>query len=108
DNVAIVSPNTANKMGVSPPNYEKDKKGREAYVDTIKLTHRDRTISKAVPVWVMPGQPDDVITVHLGYGRAGAGRVGNDQGFNAYEIRYSDEPWSASRAWVSKTNEQYQ
>ena len=29
-----------------------------------------------VPVWVMPGQPDGVITVHLGYGRRLAGRVG--------------------------------
>jgi len=25
----------------------------------------------------MPGQPDDVITIHLGYGRTRAGRVGN-------------------------------
>ncbi|HVS81054.1 MAG TPA: TAT-variant-translocated molybdopterin oxidoreductase [Pyrinomonadaceae bacterium] len=108
DNVALVSANTAKKMGVSPQNYEQDKKGREAYVDTIKLTHRDQTISKNVPVWVMPGQPDDLITVHLGYGRVRAGRVGNDQGFNAYEIRYADEPWFAKGAWVSKTNEQYQ
>ncbi len=108
DNVALVSADTAKKMGVSPQNYEKGKKGREAYVDTIKLTHRDQTISKQVPVWIMPGQPDDVITVHLGYGRGRAGRVGNDQGFNAYEIRYSDEPWTAFGASVSKTNEQYE
>ncbi len=74
DNVALVSANTAKKLGVAPQNYEQDKKGREAYVDTIKLTHRDQTISKNVPVWVMPGQPDDVITVHLGYGRGRAGR----------------------------------
>jgi len=108
DNVALVSANTAKKLGVAPQNYEQDKKGREAYVDTIKLTHRDQTISKNVPVWVMPGQPDDVITVHLGYGRGRAGRVGDTQGFNAYEIRYSDSPWSAVGATVSKTNEQYQ
>ena len=108
DNVALVSPATAKKMGVAPQNYEKGKKGREAFVDTIKLTHRDQTISKNVPVWIMPGQPDDVITIHLGYGRGRAGRVGNDQGFNAYEIRYSDEPWTAVGAWVSKTNEQYE
>jgi len=108
DNVALVSPNTAKKMGVSSPNYEKEKKGGEAFVDTIKLTHRDRTISNPVPVWVMPGQPDDVITIHLGYGRARAGRVGSGTGFNAYDIRYSDEPWVAAGAVVSKTNEQYQ
>jgi MoCo/4Fe-4S cofactor protein with predicted Tat translocation signal len=108
DNVALVSEKTAKDLGVSRQNYEQDKKGREAYVDTIKLTHRDSTISKSVPVWVMPGQPDDVITVHLGYGRGRAGRVGDTQGFNAYEIRYSDAPWSAVGATVTKTNEQYQ
>src|SRR5438552_14207443 len=108
DNVALVSPNTAKKMGVSSPNYEKEKKGGEAFVDTIRLTHRDRTISKHVPVWVMPGKPDDVITIHLGYGCARAGRVGSGTGFNAYDIRYSDGPWVATGASVSKTNEQYQ
>ena len=36
DNVALVSANTAKKLGVSPQNYEKDKKGREAYVDQIE------------------------------------------------------------------------
>ncbi len=119
DNVALVSANTAKKLGVALQNYEQDKKGREAYVDTIKLTHRDQTISKNVPVWIMPGQPDDVITVHLGYGRTRAGRVGNaaisdpdsrlpSGGFNAYEIRYSDAPWNAVGATVSKTDEQYQ
>ena len=108
DNVALVSPNTARKMGVSPPNYEEDKKGREAYVDMIRLTHGDRTISKSVPVWVMPGQPDDVITLHLGYGRTTAGRVGTGPGFSAYDIRRSDAPWTAIGAWVSKTNQRFQ
>jgi MoCo/4Fe-4S cofactor protein with predicted Tat translocation signal len=118
DNVALVSANTAKKMGCLPPNYEEGKHGREAYVDTIKLTHRDKTIPQQVPVWVMPGQPDDVITIHLGYGRTRAGRVGSatifepdyrlpSGGFNAYDIRYSDEPWSANGAWISKTNERF-
>jgi MoCo/4Fe-4S cofactor protein with predicted Tat translocation signal len=119
DNVALVSPNTAVKMGVKPPNYEQDNKGRDAFVDTIKLTHRNSTITNQVPVWVMPGQPDDVITIHLGYGRTRAGRVGTvtiadpdsrlpSGGFSAYEIRYSDSPWSAAGALVIKTNEQFQ
>ena len=118
DNVALVSATTAKKMGCLPPNYEEGKHGREAYVDTIKLTHRDKSITQQVPVWVMPGQPDDVIMVHLGYGRARAGRVGSatiaepdsplpSGGFNAYDIRYSDEQWSANGALVSKTNERF-
>ena len=56
------------------------------------------------PLWIMPGQPDGVITVHLGYGRRSAGRVGNDEpvGFNAYEIRTSIAPWSTSRRASAK------
>ena len=45
-----------------------------------KITHQGRTISDAVPTWIMPGQPDGVITIHLGYGRTHAGRVGNEHG----------------------------
>jgi molybdopterin-containing oxidoreductase family iron-sulfur binding subunit len=76
DNVALVSANTAKKLGVLPQDYEQDKKGREAYVDQIELKLNGRAISKALPAWIMPGQPDDVITIHLGYGRARAGRRG--------------------------------
>ena len=119
DNVALVSAATAKKLGVSEQNYERSKKGREAFVDTIKLTLRDQTISKNLPVWIMPGQPDDVITIHLGYGRTRAGRVGSativepdsklpQGGFNAYEIRYADQPWAATGASASKTSEQYE
>jgi molybdopterin-containing oxidoreductase family iron-sulfur binding subunit len=122
DNVAMVSAATARKLGVSEQNYERSKKGREALVDTIKLSNRDRSITKNVPVWVMPGQPDDVITIHLGYGRTRAGRVGSSGnsttvepdsklpqgGFNAYEIRFSDQPWYAAGASVSKTGVPYE
>src|SRR5258708_834768 len=119
DNVALVSAATAHKLGVSRQNYERSKKGREAFVDTIKLTLRDQTISKNVPVWIMPGQPDDVITIHLGYGRTRAGRVGSGTtvdpdsklpqgGFNASGIRYADQPWPATGASASKTPEQYE
>jgi Fe-S-cluster-containing dehydrogenase component len=122
DNVAMVSAATAKKLGVSEQNYERSKKGREALVDTIKLTNRDQSIKKNVPVWVMPGQPDDVITIHLGYGRERAGRVGSagttttvepdsklpQGGFNAYEIRFSDQPWFAAGASASKTGLQYE
>jgi molybdopterin-containing oxidoreductase family iron-sulfur binding subunit len=122
DNVALVSAATAKKMGVLEQNYERSKKGREAFVDTIKLTHRDHSISQNLPVWIMPGQPDDVITIHLGYGRTRAGRVGSDGtvttvepdsklpqgGFDAYAVRYADQPWFATGASVTKTAEQFE
>jgi molybdopterin-containing oxidoreductase family iron-sulfur binding subunit len=45
------------------------------------------------PVIVAPGHPDNSVTVHLGYGRQFAGRVGSGAGFNAYSIRTSDAPF---------------
>jgi MoCo/4Fe-4S cofactor protein with predicted Tat translocation signal len=108
DNVALLSANTAKKLGVLAQDYEKDKKGREAYVDQIELKLNGRGISKPLPAWIMPGQPDDVITIHLGYGRPRAGRVGDGQGFNAYEIRTSDAPWFAAGAQASKAPGNYE
>jgi len=95
DNAALVSPNTAKQLGL-----EKTigKKGGDIYVDTLKITYQGRTFSDRVPTWITPGQPDGVITIHLGYGRRQAGRVGNNLGFNAYDIRTSDSPWSGTAA----------
>ncbi|HEX5703438.1 MAG TPA: TAT-variant-translocated molybdopterin oxidoreductase [Pyrinomonadaceae bacterium] len=108
DNVAYVSPATAQKLGVTPPNYEEDKKGKQAFVDMVQLGLGDKTVSKSVPVWVMPGQPDDVITIHLGYGRLFGGRIAPNVGFSAYDIRRSDMAWTAAGAWVNKTGQRYE
>jgi len=104
DNAALVSRNTAKKLalGSSPA-----VKGRETYVDTIKITNQGRSLND-VPVFIMPGQPDDVITVHLGYGRTRAGRVGNGHGFNAYELRSADSPWLAMGVQVTKAGAQHE
>jgi len=107
DNVALVSPNTAKKIGCLPPNYEEEKIGKEAYVDMATLGLGDKSIAKSVPVWILPGQPDDVITIHLGYGRPLGGRVGSGLGFNAYDIRRADAPWSAAGAWINKNAQRY-
>ena len=99
DNAALVSPNTAAQLGLTKTI---GKKGGDIYVDTLKVTYQGRTFSDVVPTWITPGQPDGVITIHLGYGRTLAGRVGNEHGFNAYEIRTSDSPWCASGVQVEK------
>jgi MoCo/4Fe-4S cofactor protein with predicted Tat translocation signal len=101
DNAALVSPNTAKQLGITKTI---GKKGGDIYVDTIKITHQGRTFTDPVPTWITPGQPDGVITIHLGYGRKHAGRVGNGHGFNAYEIRTSDSPWSAGGVQVEKAS----
>ena len=54
--------------------------------------------SVRAPAWILPGHPDDAVTVHLGYGRTRAGRVGTGMGFDAYALRTSDAPWFGRRA----------
>ncbi len=97
DNAALVSLNTARRLGLD---NTIGWKGGEVIVDNIRIDYRNQSI--ICPTWIMPGQPDDVITVHLGYGRRRTGRVGNGKGFDSYQIRYSDSPWAAAGVRVEK------
>jgi len=97
DNAALISPNTAKRLVLE---NTIGWKGGEILVDNITIQHQGQSLT--CPTWIMPGQPDDVITVHLGYGRQRAGRVGNNRGFNAYTIRTSDSPWTAAGIKVDK------
>jgi molybdopterin-containing oxidoreductase family iron-sulfur binding subunit len=78
DNAAIISGATLTKYGL-----EED--------DIVELSVNGRKVK--APVIVAPGHPDNSVTVHLGYGRSFAGRVGSGAGFNAYLIRTSDAPF---------------
>jgi molybdopterin-containing oxidoreductase family iron-sulfur binding subunit len=81
DNAALVSGATLTKLGL-----EED--------DIVELTVQGRSPRRVnAPVIVAPGHPDNSVTVHLGYGRQFAGRVGSGAGFNAYSIRTSDAPF---------------
>jgi len=77
DNAAVISLATARSLGVR--NQE-----------LVRLRCQGRTLT--IPVWIMPGQADNSITVALGYGRMAAGRVGSGVGFNAYALRTSAAP----------------
>jgi molybdopterin-containing oxidoreductase family iron-sulfur binding subunit len=57
------------------------------------------------PVWVSPGHAPDCATVHLGYGRARAGHVGEGAGFDAYALRTSAAAWSAAGGALRPTGE---
>ncbi|HSE31477.1 MAG TPA: TAT-variant-translocated molybdopterin oxidoreductase [Pyrinomonadaceae bacterium] len=110
DNAILISPNTAQQLlGISSNGGSTT--GREHYVTAVDLVDdSNRTVRG--PVWIMPGQPDNVLTVYLGYGRRLAGRVGNSTetnlvGFDAYRIRTADAPWSSTRIQVRKTTEQW-
>ncbi len=110
DNAAIVSPTTAAGLDLGKrvndiSTNRMSSIGGEILADRIELRYRDRTV--IAPVFIQPGQPDNVITVHLGYGRTIAGRVGAGTGFNAYTIRTSDAPWFSTDLQISKIGGTY-
>jgi MoCo/4Fe-4S cofactor protein with predicted Tat translocation signal len=90
ENAAMLSPATARRLNVTNG-------------DVVELRYRGRIVK--APAWVVPGHADESVTVHLGYGRTRAGRVGTGAGFNAYELRTSGEAWSATGLEVQKTSE---
>ncbi len=100
DNVAIMSLNTARKMGVIDVN---DAPGNKPETSVIELNLDGRKVK--APAWILPGQPDGVITVYLGHGRTHAGRVGTGVGFNAYALRTSDAMWFSDGVMITKTDE---
>jgi MoCo/4Fe-4S cofactor protein with predicted Tat translocation signal len=92
DNAALVSVATAQRLGL-------------ASEDVVKLRYRGKEVS--APVWVMPGHPDGAVTLHFGYGRDRAGRVGSGIGFNAFALRHSDRPWFDTGLEIEKTSDRY-
>jgi MoCo/4Fe-4S cofactor protein with predicted Tat translocation signal len=92
DNAAMLSAGTAVKLKVTNG-------------EVVKL--RGSGPEVAAPVWIAPGQADDSITLHLGYGRRRAGHVGSGVGSNAYLLRTTDRPWITS-VDVQKTGATHQ
>ncbi|HVZ17717.1 MAG TPA: 4Fe-4S dicluster domain-containing protein, partial [Terriglobales bacterium] len=95
DNLIMVSPRMAQAM-----DFPADQNAAVAEIE-----YRGRRIRG--PVWVQAGHPDDTVTVFLGYGRERAGEWGNTIGFNAYTIRFSDEPYLSRGAKIANTGDRY-
>jgi MoCo/4Fe-4S cofactor protein with predicted Tat translocation signal len=92
DNTAQLSPATAQKLGVTNG-------------DVIQIVLDNR--GAEAPVWIVPGQADDSITLHLGYGRRRAGRLGTGIGFNAASLQAANFHWIDSSHQVFKTGKSY-
>ena len=73
DNAAYVSPTTAKELGI-------------ANFDLVSIKDQAGNAIEIV-TWVLPGQADYTITLHLGWGRPAVGRYGKGAGFNVYPIR---------------------
>ncbi len=92
DNAAYVSPATAEQLGL-------------VNRDVVELKYQGRSVE--APVWIWMGHPDNAVTLHLGYGRAKAGRVGTGIGVNANILRSPDSGWFDGGLEIRKTGERY-
>ncbi len=93
DNVAMLSPTEAQTLGVTSG-------------DVIRLEVKGRSVD--APVWVQPGHADGCISVTLGYGRSGIGRVADGVGFNANLLRQSPQLWSGNLLSAQGTGARYE
>ena len=116
DNVGLISPRTASRLGINANNKADEfvggeegvtfvnTKGSNQFSDLTTLTYQGQKIEQGVPMWITPGQPDDVITIFMGYGRSRVGRVGDNIGYNVFDVRRSDSmDWAPGT--IAKTGE---
>jgi molybdopterin-containing oxidoreductase family iron-sulfur binding subunit len=92
DNAAMISPAMAQQMGFVTGDYVKLQiAGREAQAG----------------IFIVPGHAENCVTLHLGYGRSRAGKIGTGPGFNANLLRTAAAPWMAAGLKITKTGESY-
>ncbi len=98
DNAALISPATADALGLENE-------------DLVTVASGGRELE--LPVWQVPGQADNTVTIDLGYGRDFTGRIasaanleGHSPGRNAYLLRTSEAPHLA-RGTISPTGGTY-
>jgi len=91
DNAALIAPATAQRLGLKTHDVV------EIDIEQTKLK---------APVYMLPGQALDCITLPLGWGRA-AGGLGVGAGFDAYRCRRAADPWLAAVTSINKTGEVY-
>jgi molybdopterin-containing oxidoreductase family iron-sulfur binding subunit len=87
DNTVQLAPATAKSLGV-------------ATGDLVEVSIGGRKV--VGPAWIAPGHAADSLTIHLGYGRKHAGKVGDGVGFDAYPLRTAAMQWGASGATLAK------
>ncbi len=71
DNAALIGPGTARRLGLDTG-------------DPLLLRHASETLT--IPALIVPGHPNDVATLHFGYGRTGAEGVAKGVGTNVYQF----------------------
>jgi molybdopterin-containing oxidoreductase family iron-sulfur binding subunit len=91
DNAALIAPRTAKRLGVKTH-------------DLVEISIQNTKLR--MPVYVLPGQTPDCVTLPLGWGRTVEG-LGSGVGFNTYRVRRSDALWTADITSIAKTGDTY-
>ncbi|HWZ44727.1 MAG TPA: TAT-variant-translocated molybdopterin oxidoreductase [Candidatus Saccharimonadales bacterium] len=97
DNVAMISPAMAARMGLKQLEDYGDHQSDAQNVIEIELQGR----KVKAPFWPQPGHPDNTVTLFLGYGQKNAGRIGSNHGYNANALRTTAAQYTAQGAKVS-------
>ncbi len=122
DNVALVSPATAKRLGIKVNNFtwtdkvadlinpisSENLQNEETFdivADMIEIKAGANSILAAA--LVAPGHADDSISLALGYGRTGVSALMEGVGFNAYPLRTSDSLRFRSGVEVKVTGDTY-
>jgi molybdopterin-containing oxidoreductase family iron-sulfur binding subunit len=87
DNAVLMGPEAAERLGADTG-------------DMVRIGHAGRAVEAAV--CLVPGQHPLSVTLNLGYGRQGAGEVGNDAGFDFYQLRTSEAMGIADGGTIEK------
>ena len=100
DNVALMSPATAQKLGM---NY--DPSLGEHNQDVVRINASGTTIE--IAAWILPGHADDSITVTVGQGRRKMGRVANKNGTDTYPLKTTQHSLHYDDVEVQTTDRTY-
>jgi MoCo/4Fe-4S cofactor protein with predicted Tat translocation signal len=114
DNVLMVSPATAVRLGIKTNNFGllgdvAEKMGNDVNYDLIgdivELSDGKSTIEAAAIV--APGHADDSLSIALGYGRKGVSALMDGVGFDAYPLRSSNSMRFLDGVTIKVTDRNY-
>ncbi|MEO1277989.1 MAG: TAT-variant-translocated molybdopterin oxidoreductase [Planctomycetota bacterium] len=111
DNPALISPATAQKMGLVPggDNPKHVYLREHTTGKMVRLNVNGRSLELAV--WICPGLADDTIVLRLGYGKTRGGPVAEGSGFDTYTLRNAGQYAAAGASmervpgdyWIAST-----
>lgn len=82
------------------------KKNKLKNYDVVELK-TDEGLELNAPVWVLPGQHENTISITLGYGQKNVGKIAEGAGFSCEKIRTTKSFHSAKVSSLKKTGKKY-